>query len=790
MNIDNKNTVILLAISGCLLIAAYFWTVSNTKTINLLHQDVPKNEILIQAEQAFNNSEFVDYEMRRKVTLNINKNLLHYAQLKNIETFLPVGQWKIIWTGKVATKKEGTQDVRFTVSYDFKGNLVGMEQIGPHLNKPPNFKESEALAEAINFLHSLQVDTSSIILKNNIRNKDDRVLHYDFAFSKPSSVSPELKDNYQVKISGRNITNYRARTLLNHDKFNFSEYDKTSEIIAYILMIILWVIISLFIIGIFIKRLKHDELEFKRALWLGVAAFIFMWLYMGIETWPGWQGVLMAGGFTSIFAGIFLAVSYAVSDSLNREIWQHKVSLTDALFRGIIRIKEFGSSILISLFISGVTLIVIAGLFYLTTTLNIGYLSFEKDVLRIFEGDSANIVIILEKILSSLFICIILFSFWCTYLRSKINNNIILIIILGIIINLAGLQLYWLRPAYLAFFLFLPLAMFWAYSVLKFDFISILFSLFIVNSFLDLILISILPGGLFSVAGVFAWALVLIMLLSGSYFVFSKISVKNIDHYVPEYVSRISEREMFLKELEIARNVQMRFLPQSVPSFPSLEIASICRPAREVGGDYYDFILNGYDTLGIVIGDVSGKGVSAAFYMTMVKGIIKTLTKSALTPKKMLTEMNAIFYENAPRNVFISMIYGLFDIQKKTLTFARAGHNPIIFRKNKIDQLEILNTKGLAIGLEKGLVFPFIIEEMSLPFEDGDVFIFFTDGISESMNKNGDEFGEERLCQVINQNGNDSAQVLIDKITQEVFNFAGQATQHDDLTMVVVKVGG
>jgi serine phosphatase RsbU (regulator of sigma subunit) len=336
----------------------------------------------------------------------------------------------------------------------------------------------------------------------------------------------------------------------------------------------------------------------------------------------------------------------------------------------------------------------------------------------------------------------------------------------------------------------LPFAIYLAYVVYKYDLFTVLLSLFTFYYLIDFSLVSLLPDGFLSIPGVVLAVSVIFMLAVGLYLFYSKVSSKDFEKYVPEYVSRIAERERFLKELEIARSVQMRFLPQSVPAFPNLEIACICRPAMEVGGDYYDFVRDGDQCLSVVIGDVSGKGVSAAFYMTMAKGIIKTLSKSNKLPKELLTEMNTIFYENAPRDVFISVIYGQFDMKQRKLTFARAGHNPLIVRKRMIGEPELINPKGLAIGLESGQLFSTTIEERSLSIEPEDVFVFYTDGISESMNKNGEEFGEERLGQIISQNAHHSAQTILDKITQEINKFAKNTTQHDDFTMVVVKVGG
>ena len=193
---NKKIVAIFLAVLGCTFIGAYFYSIANSKVINLLHQQVPKTEIMARAEQAYNNSECVYECMRKEVNVTLDDKLIRYTQrylkAKNDENFLPTGQWEITWKGKIKTKKEGTQKVSFTVRYDFHGNLIGMEQSAPDLNKPPNFKESEALAEATTFLQSLNVDTTAIVPRNKIINKDERVLHYDYAFSKPSFVSNDL----------------------------------------------------------------------------------------------------------------------------------------------------------------------------------------------------------------------------------------------------------------------------------------------------------------------------------------------------------------------------------------------------------------------------------------------------------------------------------------------------------------------------------------------------------------------------------------------------------------------
>jgi serine phosphatase RsbU (regulator of sigma subunit) len=208
----------------------------------------------------------------------------------------------------------------------------------------------------------------------------------------------------------------------------------------------------------------------------------------------------------------------------------------------------------------------------------------------------------------------------------------------------------------------------------------------------------------------------------------------------------------------------------------------------EVGGDYYDFVQLDERRLSVLIGDVSGKGVSAAFYMTMVKGIIKTLSRKSRQPAALLAEANEIFWENAPRNVFVTVIYGVFDLVEKTLTIASAGHNPLIVWKKKTNATKLMNPRGVGLGLVNPDRYKSIIESVTIPIEEGDIFVFYTDGVSESMNARQEIFGEERLQEAVRTSAHLSSRAIQKNIVETVSRFSGKAPQHDDFTMVVVKV--
>jgi phosphoserine phosphatase RsbU/P len=261
---------------------------------------------------------------------------------------------------------------------------------------------------------------------------------------------------------------------------------------------------------------------------------------------------------------------------------------------------------------------------------------------------------------------------------------------------------------------------------------------------------------------------------------------------VPQYVREIEDQRRMQQEFEIARKIQTTMLCCKIPESPFLELASLCEPAYEVGGDYYDFIRFPYHSqnrIGVVIGDVSGKGVSAAFYMTLIKGILQT--QAQVTPESTRTTLiraNDIFYDQVERNKFISMIYAIFDFEKGSVLLSRAGHNPLVIKKSEAADPETLTPKGMALGLAKGKGFSDFIEEVEIRFKGGDVFVFYTDGLSEAMNKKGDEYGEDRLYETIQINTHKPAKEILQMIYESVTAFVGKTPQHDDMTMIVVKI--
>lgn len=250
-------------------------------------------------------------------------------------------------------------------------------------------------------------------------------------------------------------------------------------------------------------------------------------------------------------------------------------------------------------------------------------------------------------------------------------------------------------------------------------------------------------------------------------------------------ISKSIERERLHQEMMVAQRMQKRLLPQSLPNLSSVEFAVVSESSLEVGGDYYDVITLPKDRIGIVVGDVSGKGVSAAFYMAEVKGIVMSLSKICATPRELLSRANDTLMETLEKNMFISAIYAVLNISSGKLTLARAGHCPVIYVSN--NSAELIRSNGIGLGLTDSMQFEQATEERTIKLQPGDICIFYTDGITESRNANMEEYGYERLMQIARKCSNCSANEMKELILQSVRTFIGQETYNDDVTLIVLK---
>ncbi len=247
------------------------------------------------------------------------------------------------------------------------------------------------------------------------------------------------------------------------------------------------------------------------------------------------------------------------------------------------------------------------------------------------------------------------------------------------------------------------------------------------------------------------------------------------------------ERERMEQELRIARDVQIKLLPQKLPQIPNFDVDASCLMAYEVGGDYYDFFRFADGNYGLVLGDVSGKGTSAALYMAEFKGIIQTLAQSYNSPHELASAANRIVYPNIERRTFVSAIFAKINSQDKSVTVARAGHTPLIYIPVKNKTPQSILTSGIGVGLDNGDKFEMTLKEETICMEPGDTAIFYTDGVTEARNSRGEEFGEDRLLDHLKNCNSNSANDIKENLLKFVVDFCGDTPLHDDLTFSVLK---
>jgi len=259
------------------------------------------------------------------------------------------------------------------------------------------------------------------------------------------------------------------------------------------------------------------------------------------------------------------------------------------------------------------------------------------------------------------------------------------------------------------------------------------------------------------------------------------------------YSSRLNnlvrEKQRIDRDLEIAHDIQRLLLPDSFPNIATVDVCAMNLPAQEVGGDYYDFIQVDPTHWGFVIADVSGKGVAGALIMTMCRSALRTKAPGNRSPAQVLREVNRIIFPDIKDDLFITITYAVLDAQSREFVFARAGHEPVLICSADSGQIEAVSGKGMAIGIDSGQVFDTLIQDVSLTLRPQDTVVLYTDGITEAIDDQEQEFGRDNLFEAIRTfSKSRNASEVINGLEQRVKRFVGNHPQSDDITLMVVKV--
>jgi serine phosphatase RsbU (regulator of sigma subunit) len=247
-----------------------------------------------------------------------------------------------------------------------------------------------------------------------------------------------------------------------------------------------------------------------------------------------------------------------------------------------------------------------------------------------------------------------------------------------------------------------------------------------------------------------------------------------------------AKKQKIEEELKIAKNIQKALIPKSNIDFSGLDISGLTEPAKEVGGDFFDYFKLENNKILVTIADVSGKGVPASLYMTKLQALIRFASKLFKTPKSILNEVNKQIFKKLEKNFFVTTNLALFDLVSRKMKLARAGHNPVLFFRD--NSCELLKSKGIGLGLDNELTFNKNLEEIEIEFKTNDLFVFYTDGLNESMNSNKEEFGINRIIDTIIKNLDKDSKNIQKELMKEISIHRANAEQNDDISLVIIKI--
>lgn len=562
-------------------------------------------------------------------------------------------------------------------------------------------------------------------------------------------------------------------------------------------------VVFIFLFGIvaivtFFLRMRARAVDTKSALVISILAGLAIPIVIFLERiemldplgsnvgWYRLLGIAFEIGILGALASIAFFVITSIGDSITRQHWQQKLARYDYLRQGLFFNRPIGETMLRSV----VLMFILSGFWSLLLLLFPDLYFHLSKTFLVYEAAWPPVYMLLNNAWYSLITMLGIFLVAGGLVYARTQNKWAFGATTTLAVAIVVPIPFSLGPDMLQFLVMGIFGLGLTLIYLKWDILTLLFS-----HFLALCLLVVSSGWFVREspdAYVFITFLLFLLFIVG-WAVVSIVKGKDeraLPDYVPEYVEELAQEQRIKQELKIARDVQQSFLPTQKPDLEGLDIAAVCQPAFETGGDYYDFIQLDDHRVAVTIGDVSGKGIQAAFYMTFTKGILHALCRETDSPGELLKKANRLFFDNAVKGTFISLIYGIIDLEEQTFVFARAGHNPILYLRGKTGEVKELQPRGLGIGLTREIVFDNNIKEIKLNLADGDLLVLYTDGIVEALNEAHNFYGDERLRTLLKDQKNQSSQEILDLISNDVSNYIGSSKQHDDMTIMVIKMNG
>ncbi len=254
-----------------------------------------------------------------------------------------------------------------------------------------------------------------------------------------------------------------------------------------------------------------------------------------------------------------------------------------------------------------------------------------------------------------------------------------------------------------------------------------------------------------------------------------------------EVFSDAAEKRRLDSDLQVAQEIQRILLPSKSPEVAGFEISGLNVPARHVSGDYYDFLTVDPSHCGVVIADVSGKGVPASLIMATCRSVLRSQSSSEISAAQVLKNVNERLFPDIKEDMFISMAYAVLEANSQNVTLCRAGHDAPLLYRASTKSISKVNPPGMAVGIDGGEVFNRVTKDFTIELYPNDCLILYTDGVTEALDVDGEEFGMDRTTHAIIESASDGAVAILQRITEDLQKFVGAAPQHDDITLIVIR---
>lgn len=716
---------------------------------------------------------------------------------------IPNNRWQVEFFKNIATDQPQTQ---YHVWISPNGKILGYRRILPDTMSIASISEDEARQLAETYItKKTYINLEEFSLKNSFTTNRVNRSDYSFTWEKPA-VFTQGKYELNVTVQGNQIGRYEYLFNLPEEVQSMMSDEFTKGTFFFLIQALFLLAIFVYALVMFLKKYHDGEIWMRMGVLLFIIYFVLGFIQninelpitgsgtgigsmsiINVQIVMFFVGVLLV----NVFLGTLLLTSWAVGESYARRLWPEKMIAIDSVLNKRFFTLKTGQSMLHGGAVGFVVAVIYLALFNFLTGKGSDFVQVSLGWNDIYPYYLPALSVILNVILFSLLFEIV-FRFFIINVAYQRWKNKWLAIGISAIVSIVGYSLFSAYPdisSYPLNILFsLSCGLFFGWLYFKYDLLTVIAAQAAANLVFYALPLFATTADWHIVSGNVLILLAIIPVAQILYSFYKKQTFEISNFGVPGHIKRISERERMQKELEIARNVQVGLLPKTSPEIIGFDISGTCLPAKEVGGDYFDFVKLSPSKLGIAVGDVSGKGVPAAIYMTLTKGILQSHAEENISPKLVLNKVNKLLYRTIEKNSFVSMFYAILETETKKLTYARAGHNPGIVVSQVDGDSTLLTSEGIALGLEEGIVFDKTLQENTIDVKSGDTLVFYTDGIVEAMNERLDEFGEDKFLEIVAKNQNLTSSQMIDFILKEVKDFASNYPQNDDITLVVIKV--